>query len=463
MLKKIIVLALMVTMLPLAGFGCKGLSAEQQAATQPVTLEYWTVYDDVDALQKEIDNYKATRPYLTVNVRQLSVGEFYNRLLNALAEDKGPDIISVQNKNIGLYRSKLAPMPPVVADTTVITTKNALGGTNSTISMNTLSMPTVADVNKDYVQAVGQDVIYSGKVYGLPLSMDNMALYYNKDLLDKAGIAEAPKTWQDFQADVKKLVKFDKTTGKILQAGVAMGTANNIPGFEDLLYILFRQSGIDFVSRAGAATFNVIPSGGIGANGTPAMQVMNFYTDFADPTRDTYSWNEDQGDALDQFINGSLAFFFGYSYHYATIKARAPQLNFAVLPMLQLNSEQPVNSANYWIQTVTAKSKHQNEAWDLVAYLTHSGATKDYLTQADRPSALRAYVATQINTTELNPFVSQVLVSNSWYRGSDYATTVNALGDMVHQWLLSPPQDMSVLQYDQTVLERTASRFNQTL
>jgi len=76
----------------LAGLGCKGLSQQQVAATQPVTLEFWTVFDDVDALQAQIDKYKADRPYLTINLKQLRTDEIYSRLLEALAEDKGPDL-----------------------------------------------------------------------------------------------------------------------------------------------------------------------------------------------------------------------------------------------------------------------------------------------------------------------------------------------------------------------------------
>jgi len=64
-----------------------------------------------------------------------------------------------------------------------------------------------------------------------------MALFYNKDLLDQAGVPEPPKNWEDFQKAVKKLTKFDKKSGKILQSGTSLGTGNNIAGFEDLLYI----------------------------------------------------------------------------------------------------------------------------------------------------------------------------------------------------------------------------------
>ena len=112
--------------LVLAGLGCKGLSKEQVAATKPISLEYWTVFDDVDALQAQINKFKADRPYLTVNLKQLRADELYPRLLEALAEDKGPDIISVRNRWMRFYQPKLAAMPSAVPDTTVRVEKTTL-------------------------------------------------------------------------------------------------------------------------------------------------------------------------------------------------------------------------------------------------------------------------------------------------------------------------------------------------
>jgi len=64
------------------------------------------------------------------------------------------------------------------------------------------------------------------------------------------------------------------------------------------------------------------------------------------------------------FINGQVAFFFGYSYHYPVIKARAPQLNVSILPMLQLNP----NSLLMWpiigLQSVLEKSKNKMKLGD---------------------------------------------------------------------------------------------------
>lgn len=40
---------------------------------------------------------------------------------------------------------------------------------------------------------------YDGKTYGVPFVTDTLALVYNKQLFEKAGVTEAPKTWDDLK------------------------------------------------------------------------------------------------------------------------------------------------------------------------------------------------------------------------------------------------------------------------
>ncbi|MDD2758454.1 MAG: extracellular solute-binding protein [Patescibacteria group bacterium] len=457
--KQFSVFFLIVGALTVMGFGCKGITAEQQQATKPVSLEYWTVYDDVDALNAQIVKYRAERPYLTVNLRQLRSDELYSRLVEALAEDKGPDIISVQARDLRAFQSKLAPMLPSVSDTIVRTQKNIVGQVETIITTQAVALPTVFQIDREFVQTVKKDAIIGGKIYCLPLSLDTMAIYYNKDLLDRSDVAEPPTTWEQFQEAVRKIVKLDKDKTRILQAGAALGTGNNIANADDILYILFKQSGVDFISSNNRAVFNTAAAGG-----AAAASVMDFYTDFANPARDTYTWNEGMDDSLDSFVKGETAFYFGYSFNNSQIKARAPQLNYGILPMLQLDPEKSVNVANYWLQCVVAKSGKQNEAWGLLNYLTRSSATEEYLTQTKRPTALRNLVNKQKENIELAPFVSQILVADSWYRGGDYAAAAQAIKDMTAEWLNVPLKfEDRVPQWQADVLNRGASKINQTL
>ncbi|MCX6781766.1 MAG: extracellular solute-binding protein [Candidatus Magasanikbacteria bacterium] len=459
----VFVTMILVVFLVFTGFGCKGLSAEQQQATKAVSLEYWTVNDDVDAINELIAKYKAERPYLSVVVKQLRSDELYDRLLEALSEDKGPDIVSVHVRELRKFQSKLATMPPSISDTTMLNQKNLIGQVETIVTTRPVAMPTAFGIDREYLQTVKKDVIIDNKIYGLPLSLDTMAIYYNKDLLDRSQVAEPPTTWEEFQAAVRKISKYSADTGKIIQSGVAMGSAGNVVGIDDILYTLFKQSNVEVISRDNRAIFNVAPSN-LGGAESPAASVMTFYTDFANPTRDTYSWNESMDDSLESFIQGKVAFFIGYSYHNSQIKARAPQLNYGVLPMLQLDPEKPANAANYWIQTVVGKSKHPSEAWGLINYMTHSQATEGYLNKTKRPTALRNLVNKQKEDIDLSPFVSQLLIAENWYRGTNYQGAVQALKDMVTEWMSVPPNYSGrEEQWGQEVLNRAAAKVSQTL
>jgi multiple sugar transport system substrate-binding protein len=75
-----------------------------------------------------------------------------------------------------------------------------------------------------------------GKVYGIPALVDNLAIVYNKDLFDKAGVAypTADWTWSDFTAAAKKL-----TVPSAKQFGIGFpgdGTEDTVWHFDAMLW-----------------------------------------------------------------------------------------------------------------------------------------------------------------------------------------------------------------------------------
>lgn len=62
-----------------------------------------------------------------------------------------------------------------------------------------------SSVKADLLDAFVKSGTYQGKLYGMPDLASARALFYNKDLFAKAGIAAPPKTWAEFTDDAKKI------------------------------------------------------------------------------------------------------------------------------------------------------------------------------------------------------------------------------------------------------------------
>ena len=281
--------------------------------------------------------------------------------------------------------------------------------------------------------------------------------------MDKAGIAEAPKTWDEFVEAVKRVTKLDKD-GKIIQSGTSLGTGKNIDNAFDIVSALMMQNGVTMAGPSGAIGF----AGGLEKAGPkhPALQALYFYTDFARPTKEVYSWNETESNAFDAFVRGKTAFYFGFAYDYGRIKTRAPDLNFETMPLLKLNPSTQANVANYWLQSVVKKSKKQNEAWDFIRYLSTADNLKKYSDAVKLPSPLRIHLKAEQNDPVLANFASQLLVAKNWYKGKDIGAAEKGFENMIATIL--SPADLAltpdkILERDANAVVRAAQVAAQTL
>jgi len=429
MKRKIISLGLLGVFIITSGFGCKGASVAVQKSMEPITLNYWRVNDGSDALDPIIAKYTAAHPYITINYRKLRPEEYETELLNALAEDRGPDILSIKNTWTKKYESKLAPLP-AVTPIVYIQVQGTINKTQVPTIVNEKSL-TLADLKNNFVDTVYDDAVINNQIYGLPLALDTLALYYNRDLLNNAGIAQVPLYWnQDFQNDVKKMTKVD-AKGNIIQSGTALGTGNNINNFADILALIMMQNGARIIDDNNNVTMNAVAPGSSNNQYVPAVAALQFYLDFANPVKEVYSWSADLNNSTDAFVGGRLGFMFGYSDDLANIRARAPKLNFGIAPMLQIEGNNSVNMASYWLESVSKKSAHQNEAWNFVEFMTKAENAQVYLNNTKRPTALRNLIDGQKNDADLQIFAGQVLTAKNWYRGYDVKTAVTALASLI--------------------------------
>lgn len=402
--------------LPLLGATCRRTSV----TLPPVTLKFWGVLDEKDAYQTAIDTFIKLHPNVSIEYRKFRVEEFDRELLDALAEDRGPDVLMVQAPRVREYQTKLLPLPPSLS----LAFQFVQGTIKKELVTEVRSVPslTVAQFERLFVDQAREDAVLDGKIYGVPLAVDTLALFYNKELLNTAGIAEPPRLWSpDFQQAVNKLTK-RSAQGAFIQHGAVIGTSRNVPYAADLLAVLLMQNGTPMTDERGRAIFD---------RSDKAEEALAFYTDFANSGKEVYTWNASQPAGLEVFASGKAAMMFGYASDLPIIRNRAPKLKLGIAPLPQVFPEAAVNFPDYWVYAVARKSRHPNEAWGFVQTLIEPESAKSYLAATKRPTAIRALIGTQKDDLDLGAFSTQTLTAKHWYKGVDVAAARRALLELI--------------------------------
>ena len=283
----------------LSGAICK----EQTTMPDKIVLEYWRIFEDQDSMSGIISSYQALYPYVEIRYKKFRFEEYADALIEAWAKDEGPDIFAVPNYWVGAYLDFAEPLP---TSTTMqqVSVGTSMGGQQEiTLTPKTNKSYNVYNLNNYFVDVVADDVIIKENIYGLPLGLDTLALYYNTDLLNQANIALPPQTWEEFVASIPRLTLLD-ADGEIVQAGAALGAAENIPRSQDILALLMMQSGAEMVNDSGTK-INFGNESKTQAGYFPAERALQFYLDFSNPSKEAYTWNPKMTDALSLFSQGN--------------------------------------------------------------------------------------------------------------------------------------------------------------
>lgn len=409
----IIVVVVAIALIGILAFGLK-----KEKKLQRIELEFWSTYEDEKAYTELIKAYegqnKAINKSITIKYVNKPFVDFEKDLINALAAGAGPDVFSIHNTWLPRYKDKIYPMPQTEGFMSLKTFQDTF--------IDVAYSDFIAKEEKTEEKTTG---IFGGaekeeeakeQIYAIPLYIDTLALYYNKDFFNSAGIAFPPATWDEFLDDVELLTKRDKR-GNIERAGAAIGTAQNINRSTDILSLLMLQTGTEMVDKNHTqATFDkaVLSAEKSFDLGKDALR---FYTDFSNPTKRVFCWNREMPYSIDAFYQGKAAMMINYSHHIQTIRSKSPYLNFGVAPVPQIKDREfDINYANYWAQTVSKGSKHQNEAWKFILFLTDKENVKKYLEKAKRPTSRKDLIAWQKDDSDLGVFVKQILSARTWYQ-----------------------------------------------
>lgn len=356
---------------------------------QNAELIMWGLWDDSNLMDKYISEFRKQYSNIKIEYRKLTPQEYETELINALAENRGPDIFAMHHTWYSKHKNKLEPMSEEIM--------------------------TLKDYKDRFVDVVYDDFVVDDKVYGFPFYTDTLALFYNKDAFNDAGIVNPPRTWQEVQQIVPRLTKLDQF-GNFIQSGIALGTGDNINRSPDLLAVLMLQTGAQMTNPNDYTqiTFNRSRSQS-GQDINPADLALEYYTDFANPRKTVYNWNSTLDNSIDAFYEREVAMMITYSYQVEAIKAKAPRLNFAVAPLPQVNLDSGLaNYANYWGYGVSSQSQYSDEAYTFLKFMTEKEQSQEYFLNTKRPTPRRDLIEVQSQDLDYGVFVNQILQAKTW-------------------------------------------------
>ncbi|MEU4564538.1 extracellular solute-binding protein [Actinoplanes sp. NPDC023936] len=189
--------------------GCSSSTDDSTGDSGAAPTGDYTVWDPYPQFDDGSDWVKlltrcGTDAGVTVERTGYDTTDLTNKALLAAQQGNSPDVLIVDN-----------PVVSTLADAGVLTTTDELKVDTSAVEPNLL--------------AAGQA---GGKTYGIPIGANTLALYYNKSVLDKAGVDPAGiKDWGGLSAALEKVKAAGKKGITFSAIGTEEGSFQFLPWF----------------------------------------------------------------------------------------------------------------------------------------------------------------------------------------------------------------------------------------
>lgn len=250
-----------------------------------VVLWHSMVSPEVEPFQEMIDNFNAQSEKATVVTEWVARDEQTKQLTIGNMAGELPDMVFVDNPEVINY-GEMGVFQDI---------KKQFDGWDE----------------NQFLDSITNSCVYEGKMYGVPYIGNNLALFYDKDMLAAAGV-EAPTTWDE-------LVDAAQKTTKDGVYGLGFSAIKNAECTFQFMPFLWSAEG-DWTDMGS----------------DDSIKAMTYYSDFVKnglANKEVLNWS--QADVCKQFASGNCAMMVNGSWNVGTLRNDAPDKNWGVVPIPQ--------------------------------------------------------------------------------------------------------------------------------
>jgi multiple sugar transport system substrate-binding protein len=372
------------------------------AAGVLASMDYMTEGTADVALQKSLDTCAASTG-IKVERQAVPYAELVQKVLLAASSNSLPDIIYIDNSDVAQ-----------LAD----------GGYLAPLSEVGISM-------EGFVPALAALGKYNGVDYAVPSANNTVALYYNTDMFDAAGL-KPPTTWDELRTTAKALTK-DQTYGFVFPG------INNEQG-------TFHTS--TFVWSNGG-TFEHLNSPEV----VGALSYLRDLVNDGSVSKSVVTWAIP--DARDQFISGRAAMMIGGSWLLPQLDPH-PELHYAVAPIPTPKDGEQVKvptGGELWVVSATA---NKEDAKTMLECLSSPDVLLEYALGRNNVPALQSlWDKFNAELPRMAPFVSEMAgaVSRTSVLGTKYPKYSQAYSNAMQAILIGQKEPQAALDEAQQIAE----------
>ncbi len=213
--------------------------------------------------------------------------------------------------------------------------------------------------SEEYYESCWNEVVYEGKVYGLPWNTDARALFYNRDIFAQEGIDHPPRDWNELKEYAVRLTRYNQAKGYYERVGFAPNYGNA------WLYLYGWLNGGQFMSPNGHTCTLADPAivEGLeymvevydsigGAEKVSAFEVSSQLEGVADP-----------------FLSGRIAMKIDGNWVLDYLAKYKPDFNFGVAPPPPPAGRESITWSGGFAWAIPKEAAHPEEAWALALWL----------------------------------------------------------------------------------------------